>query len=73
MDVLIVLVFVSIVLVGGAILLFVVSLNRRDFEHAERLSLLPLTDPTGVAPRADDPPCARATDQAGSLPARVEP
>jgi hypothetical protein len=44
MDVLIVLVFVSLVLVGGAILLFCVSLHQRDFEHAERLSLLPLID-----------------------------
>ncbi|MCY2959866.1 MAG: cbb3-type cytochrome oxidase assembly protein CcoS [Planctomycetota bacterium] len=70
MDVLIVLVFISIVFVGGAILLFVVSLNRRDFEHAERLSLLPLTDPSGETSRADDQPCAGAQDQAESLRAR---
>lgn len=45
MDVLVVLVFVSLVFVCGSILLFLVALHRRDFEHAERLSLLPLMDP----------------------------
>lgn len=45
MDVLIVLVFVSIVLVCGGILLMLVSLHQQDFEHAERLSLLPLQEP----------------------------
>lgn len=55
MDVLIVLVFVSLVFVCGSVLLFLVALQRRDFEHAERLSLLPLmdADPQGAA--TDDP------------------
>jgi cbb3-type cytochrome oxidase maturation protein len=44
MDILIVLVFVSLVLVGGGVLLLLFSLHQRDFEHAERLSLLPLDD-----------------------------
>lgn len=44
MSVLIVLVFVSIVLVAGGLLLFVFSMHQRDFEHSERLSLLPLSD-----------------------------
>lgn len=44
MDVLIVLVFVSLVLVAGSIVLFLFSMNQRDFEHGERLSLLPLTE-----------------------------
>jgi hypothetical protein len=44
MDVLIVLVFVSLVFVGGGMLLLFFSLHQRDFEHAERLSLLPLAD-----------------------------
>ncbi|MBI5433412.1 MAG: hypothetical protein HZA52_11340 [Planctomycetes bacterium] len=48
MDVLIVLVFVSIVLVAGGLLLLFFSLNQRDFEHADRLSLLPLFDPSGL-------------------------
>jgi hypothetical protein len=47
LNVLIVLVFVSIVLVAGGLLLFVFSMHQRDFEHAERLSLLPLE---GAAP-----------------------
>jgi nitrogen fixation-related uncharacterized protein len=45
MDILIVLVFVSVVFVCAALLLFFVSLHQRDFEHAERLSLLPLLEP----------------------------
>jgi len=73
MDVLIVLVFVSIVFVGGAIVLFVVSLNQRDFEHAERLSLLPLSDPSGDGPCAETTPRAAAPDPAASLRAREEP
>ncbi len=51
MDVLIVLVFVSLVFVAGAILLFLKSLHQRDFEHADRLALLPLLD-GDPAPRA---------------------
>jgi len=47
MDVLIVLVFVSLVLVCGGILLMLVSLHQHDFEHSERLSLLPLQEPAG--------------------------
>lgn len=60
MDVLIVLVFVSLVLVGGAILLLCVSLHQRDFEHAERLALLPLLDSD-----RESGPGARATDACG--------
>lgn len=44
MDVLIVLVFVSLVLVGGGVLLFLVGVHQGDFEHADRLALLPLLD-----------------------------
>ena len=74
MNVLILLVFVSIVLVGGGLLLFFFSLRQRDFEHAERLSLLPLSDP-GEAPdsthaRATDSRAGRAlrTQESSSLP-----
>lgn len=35
-------VFVSLMLVGGSLLLFGHSMRRRDHEHADRLSLLPL-------------------------------
>jgi hypothetical protein len=44
MDVLIVTVFVSLVLVVGGLLFFVSRLRDGDFEHGDRLSLLPLQD-----------------------------
>lgn len=50
MDVLIVLVFVSLIFVSGAILLLCVSLHQRDFEHTDRLALLPFSDPAARAP-----------------------
>lgn len=59
MDVLIVLVFVSLVLVSGAVLLLLVSLHQRDFEHSERLSLLPISGETSGARVAHrDPPAS---------------
>lgn len=44
MDVVILQVFVSLFLVGGSILLFLYTARNRDFEHADRLSLLPTED-----------------------------
>lgn len=44
MDVVILLVFVSLVLVVGALLFFISRLKDGDFEHGERLSLLPLDE-----------------------------
>jgi hypothetical protein len=35
-------VFVSLVLVVGSILLFIFTCRQRDFDHADRLALLPL-------------------------------
>jgi hypothetical protein len=35
-------VFVSLLLVAGAIVLFLHTVRQRDFEHADRLSLAPL-------------------------------
>ena len=49
MEVLTLQVFVSLVLVAGSILLFVFTCRQRDFDHADRLALLPLDDD---APRA---------------------
>jgi hypothetical protein len=37
-------VFVSLMLVTGSIVLFVFSCRQRDFDHADRLALLPLDD-----------------------------
>jgi hypothetical protein len=42
MDVLILLLFVSLVLVVGALLLFAKAITGGDFEHGDRLALLPL-------------------------------
>jgi hypothetical protein len=47
MEVLILQVFVSLILVVGALLLFGFTMRQRDHEHADRLSLLPLEDEHG--------------------------
>lgn len=47
-------VFVSLVLVGGSIVMFVFSARQKDFEHADRLSLAPL-DPDSGRPAAVPP------------------
>ena len=44
MKVLILLVFISAVLVVGALILFLVSVKNEDFDHSDELSLLPLKD-----------------------------
>ena len=44
MDVLIILVFVSLVLVTAAVLLFIMRVREGDLDHGERLSLLPLDE-----------------------------
>ncbi len=49
MDVVVILVFISLVLVGGAVAFFVSRLRGGDFDHGARLSLLPLQDDTGSA------------------------
>jgi hypothetical protein len=43
-DVVVLQVFVSLFLVAGSLLLFAFTCRQRDFEHADRLSLLPLDD-----------------------------
>lgn len=35
-------VFVSLILVVGSVLLFAFTCRQRDFDHADRLALLPL-------------------------------
>ncbi|MCB0272033.1 MAG: cbb3-type cytochrome oxidase assembly protein [Bdellovibrionales bacterium] len=44
MNILILLIFVSIVLVVGAVVLFLHSVKNQDFDHIEELSLLPLEE-----------------------------
>jgi hypothetical protein len=41
-EVVILQVFVSLVLVAGSILLFAFTCRQRDFDHSDRLALLPL-------------------------------
>jgi nitrogen fixation-related uncharacterized protein len=44
MNVLVLPVFISLVLVAGALVALLYSVKQGDHEHAERLSLLPLDD-----------------------------
>jgi len=46
MDVLILTVFISLILVAGGLVLFIARLRDGDFEHGDRLSLMPLSDDT---------------------------
>lgn len=41
MEIVIMQVFVSLALVAGSVVLFLYTAKNRDFEHAERLALLP--------------------------------
>jgi hypothetical protein len=47
-DVIIALVFISLTLVIGGLVFFFSRLFEGDFEHGERLSLLPLEDDDGM-------------------------
>lgn len=55
MSVMVLQIFVSLMLVAIFVLLFVLSVRRREHEHADRLSLMPLEDdaPRAVPPAAD--------------------
>ena len=75
MDVLIVTLFVSLLLVLAGLVLFVLRLRAGDFEHGERLSLLPLKEdeqevpdhPAGSAEPGDaDPPTDERPEPHGS-------
>lgn len=59
MDVLIILLFISLVFVTGAVLLFLRGVASGDFEHGDRVSLLPLepdVPASPLAPREAVPP-----------------
>ena len=47
MDIIIALVFISLTLVAAGLVFFFSRLFEGDFEHGDRLSLLPLQDDTG--------------------------
>ncbi len=48
MDVLVVTLFVSLMLVIAGLVLFILRMRAGDFEHGDRLSLLPLEDDDGM-------------------------
>lgn len=48
MDVIVVLVFFSLALVIAGLIFFFNRLHAGDFEHSERLTLLPLADDDGT-------------------------
>ena len=48
MDVVILLVFISLVLVAAGLIFFVSRLREGDFDHGERLALSPLADDSAV-------------------------
>ncbi len=53
MDVVLLLLFCSLVLVAGSIVLFVVSARQGDCHEADRLCLLPLEDDARTAPEPE--------------------
>jgi hypothetical protein len=53
-DVVIALVFFSLMLVAGALAFFISRLKEGDFEHGDRLSLLPLVEDDGLPLVEDD-------------------
>ncbi|MBA4377765.1 MAG: cytochrome oxidase [Gemmatimonas sp.] len=58
MDVLMITVFVSLLLVVGGLVLFFVRQRAGDFDHGDRLSLLPLADD----PQGDPEPEAKTQE-----------
>lgn len=59
MNVMILQVFVSLMLVLGAIVLFVFTVRARTFEHTDRLALKPLEDDLVASP----PPTSSEKEQ----------
>lgn len=64
MDILIVTLFVSVLLGLAGLFLFVLRLSAGDFEHGDRLSLLPLQDDEPVDSSDQQP--ARTPSDSGS-------
>ena len=68
MDVIIALVFISLTLVIAGLLFFFSRLFEGDFEHGERLSLLPHEDDDGMPVEKED-----KIDSNGTAPESDEP
>ncbi len=57
-------VFVSLILVAGSLVLFIFSVRQREFDHADRLSLVPLEEDDPATPQTTPEttsPCKRNT------------
>ena len=53
MEILILLIFVCVVLVGAAVAFFAWTVRQGTFDHADRLALLPLDDEKPVTPTTE--------------------
>lgn len=53
MKILLMLIFVSVVLVAAAIVLFLKSVANEDFDHVEELSLMPLGEDSNADTNCD--------------------
>jgi cbb3-type cytochrome oxidase maturation protein len=70
-DVVILLVFVSLVLVAAGLVFFVSRLREGDFDHGERLALSPLANDDGseasVAPQSKNEKNSMEKSEGGAL------
>lgn len=62
MDVLILQVFVSLLLVVGSVILFLVTCRHKSFDHADRLALLPMEQDGAPASSPEPAPAPRGTE-----------
>lgn len=69
MEVVILLVFVSFVLVIGAVVFFAWSVREGTHQHADRLALLPLEDDHGASARPGTPEAGPTSTPDGTDPA----
>jgi cbb3-type cytochrome oxidase maturation protein len=53
MEILILLIFVCVFLVGAAVAFFVWTVRQGTFDHADRLALLPLDDEEPLTPTTE--------------------
>ena len=67
MEILILLIFVCVVLVGGAVAFFAWTVRQGTFDHADRLALLPLDDEKPVTPTTTE----REEDEYGNSADRL--
>ncbi len=67
MVIAIVLVALGLVLASAALAFFMIRLREGDFEHGDRLSLLPLADDEVIRPADGDAPPAQNREERGCL------